>query len=143
VYFVERGERGDDLDRLKGWLKHRLGRAYLMRAGAWDAVLLIALYPLAFVFTAVYSDGLFLALSAGSFLAAPTPIAQRPPTPWERGVRSCGCCESECGVEDPSSPHHEQRMCVLFERTSMPSRPPCGNPASNRQRWIESVSAKS
>ena len=49
---------------------HRLGRAYLMRAGAWDAVLLIALYPLAFVFTAVYSDGLFLALSAGSFLAA-------------------------------------------------------------------------
>jgi len=28
VYFVERGERGDDLDRLKGWLKHRLGRAY-------------------------------------------------------------------------------------------------------------------
>jgi hypothetical protein len=42
----------------------------LTRAGAWDAVLLTALYPLAFVFTAVYSDALFLALSAGAFLAA-------------------------------------------------------------------------
>ncbi len=49
---------------------HRLARRYLTRAGAWDTVLLLALYPTAFVFTAVYSDGLFLALSAGSFLAA-------------------------------------------------------------------------
>jgi hypothetical protein len=49
---------------------HRLGRSYLTREGARDAVLLTALYPLAFVFTAVYSDGLFLALSAGAFLAA-------------------------------------------------------------------------
>jgi hypothetical protein len=49
---------------------HRLGRMCLTRAGAWDAVLLTALYPLAFVFTAVYSDALFLALSAGAFLAA-------------------------------------------------------------------------
>jgi len=39
------------------------------RLGA-DAVLYLALYPLAFVFTAVYSEGLFLALSAGAFLAA-------------------------------------------------------------------------
>jgi hypothetical protein len=37
---------------------------------AHDAVLVLALFPTAFVFTAVYSDGLFLALSAASFLAA-------------------------------------------------------------------------
>jgi Mannosyltransferase (PIG-V) len=49
---------------------HRIARVHLTREGAWDTVLLMALYPLAFVFTAVYSDGLFLALSAGSFLAA-------------------------------------------------------------------------
>jgi Mannosyltransferase (PIG-V) len=35
-----------------------------------DAVLYVALYPLAFVFTAAYSDGLFLAFAAGAFLAA-------------------------------------------------------------------------
>jgi SAM-dependent methyltransferase len=28
IYFIELAERSDDLDRLKGWLKHRLGRAY-------------------------------------------------------------------------------------------------------------------
>ena len=35
-----------------------------------DTVLFVALYPIAFVFTAAYSDGLFLALAVGSFLAA-------------------------------------------------------------------------
>jgi mannosyltransferase PIG-V len=49
---------------------HRIARMFLSSEGAWDTVLLIALYPLAFVFTAAYSDGLFLALTAGSFLAA-------------------------------------------------------------------------
>ena len=39
-------------------------------AAARDTVLYVSLYPLAFVFTAVYSEGLFLALSAGAFLAA-------------------------------------------------------------------------
>jgi hypothetical protein len=49
---------------------HRIARSRLSADAAWDTVLLMALYPLAFVFTAVYSDGLFLALSAGSFFAA-------------------------------------------------------------------------
>ncbi len=39
-------------------------------AVASDSVLLLALYPFAFVFTAVYSDALFLALASWSFLAA-------------------------------------------------------------------------
>jgi hypothetical protein len=34
-----------------------------------DAVLLLALFPTAYVFTAIYSEGLFLALATGSFLA--------------------------------------------------------------------------
>jgi hypothetical protein len=37
---------------------------------ARDSVLLLALYPAAFVFTSIYSDGLFLVLAAGSILAA-------------------------------------------------------------------------
>jgi hypothetical protein len=37
---------------------------------ARDSVLLLALYPAAFVFTSIYSDGLFLALAAGAILAA-------------------------------------------------------------------------
>ncbi len=37
---------------------------------ARDSVLYVALYPLAFVFTSVYSEGLFLALAAGAILAA-------------------------------------------------------------------------
>ncbi len=49
---------------------HRLARPLLGEAGATTTVLLVALYPVAFVFTAAYSDGLFLALAAGSFLAA-------------------------------------------------------------------------
>jgi mannosyltransferase PIG-V len=47
-----------------------IARPLLGPRGARDAVLLVALYPLAFVFTAVQSDALFLALSAGAFLAA-------------------------------------------------------------------------
>ena len=49
---------------------HRLARPLLGAAVATDSVLLLALHPVAFVFTAAYSDGLFLALAAGSFLAA-------------------------------------------------------------------------
>lgn len=48
----------------------RLARVPLGDRVARDAVIYLALYPLAFVFTAVYSDGLFLALAAGSMLAA-------------------------------------------------------------------------
>jgi hypothetical protein len=39
-------------------------------AVASDSVLLLALFPFAFVFTAVYSDALFLALASWSFVAA-------------------------------------------------------------------------
>jgi hypothetical protein len=48
----------------------RIARARAGEAVAGDAVLLLALYPSALVFTGAYSDGLFLALAAGSFLAA-------------------------------------------------------------------------
>ena len=47
-----------------------IARERLGDAVAHDSVLVLALFPTAFVFTAVYSDGLFLALSAASFLAA-------------------------------------------------------------------------
>src|SRR5207247_9179778 len=47
---------------------------------ARDSVLVLALFPTAFVFTSLYSDGLFLALSAASFLAA-----QRR-RPWLAGI---------------------------------------------------------
>jgi hypothetical protein len=47
-----------------------LARPLLGERGARESVLLLALAPTAFVFTALYSDGLFLALSAGAFLAA-------------------------------------------------------------------------
>ena len=49
---------------------HRLARPLLGARGADDSVLLYALYPVAFVFTAAYSDGLFLLLSAASVFAA-------------------------------------------------------------------------
>jgi hypothetical protein len=42
------------------WLLERIARRHLSADGARAAVLLVALYPFAFVFTAVYSDGLFL-----------------------------------------------------------------------------------
>lgn len=49
---------------------YRIATPAIGRAGAIDAVLFLALYPCAFVFSAPYSDGLFLALVTGSFLAA-------------------------------------------------------------------------
>jgi hypothetical protein len=48
----------------------RIARDVLPARVAHDAVLYLALYPLAFVFTAVYSDALYLALAAAAFLAA-------------------------------------------------------------------------
>jgi hypothetical protein len=48
----------------------RIARAVVGDAAAGDTVLLLALYPSALVFTGAYSDGLFLALAAGSVLAA-------------------------------------------------------------------------
>jgi hypothetical protein len=52
------------------WALAEIARPILGRRGANDVVLYLALYPVGFVFTALYSDGLFLALAAGSFLAA-------------------------------------------------------------------------
>jgi hypothetical protein len=48
----------------------RIARPLLGPAGASDALLLVALFPLALVFTAPQSDALFLALVAWSFLSA-------------------------------------------------------------------------
>ena len=56
-------------DRRRGAGAARAARCSATR-GARDSVLLLALYPVAFVFTSVYPEGLFLALAAGSFLAA-------------------------------------------------------------------------
>jgi hypothetical protein len=52
------------------WVLAEIARPLLGRRGAHDAVLYLALYPVGFVFTSLYSDGLFLAFAAGSFLAA-------------------------------------------------------------------------
>jgi Gpi18-like mannosyltransferase len=59
---------------------HRMARPLIGERGARDVVLYLALFPLSFVFTAVYSEGLFLALSAGAFLAA---MRNRP---WLAGI---------------------------------------------------------
>ena len=48
----------------------QIARAVLGVRGAHDAVLYFALYPVGFVLTSLYSEGLFLALASGSFLAA-------------------------------------------------------------------------
>jgi Gpi18-like mannosyltransferase len=64
------------------WCVAEIARERLGDAIAYDSVLVLALFPTAFLFTAVYSDGLFLALSAASFLAA-----QRR-RPWLAGL--CG-----------------------------------------------------
>src|SRR4029434_966195 len=56
--------------RLGAWCVAEIARPTLGDDVARDSVLVLALFPTAFVFTAVYSDGLFLALSAASFLAA-------------------------------------------------------------------------
>ena len=52
------------------WCIAEIARPVLGDEGARDSVLVLALFPTAFVFTALYSDGLFLAFSAASFLAA-------------------------------------------------------------------------
>jgi Mannosyltransferase (PIG-V) len=66
---------------------HRLARRAIGDAAAETTVLLVALYPIAFVFTAAYSDGLFLALAAGSFLAA---VERRPLLAGVLGGLACG-----------------------------------------------------
>jgi len=48
----------------------RIAEPVVGSEGARDSVLVLALFPTAFVFTSLYSDGLFLCLSAASFLAA-------------------------------------------------------------------------
>jgi hypothetical protein len=65
---------------LGAWCVSEIARPVLGADGARDSVLVLALFPTAFVFTALYSDGLFLALAAASFLAA-----QRR-RPWLAGV---------------------------------------------------------
>jgi hypothetical protein len=58
----------------------KIARPLIGERGARDTILYVALFPLAFIFTAVYSDGLFLALSAAAFLAA---LRDRP---WLAGM---------------------------------------------------------
>jgi len=65
---------------LSGVALVRIARAFTSPAVAADSVLFLALYPIAFVFTAVYSDALFLALAAWSFLFA---LHRRP---WAAGI---------------------------------------------------------
>lgn len=48
----------------------RIAGQVLSRGAQRDTILLLALFPLGYVFTALYSDALFLALATGSFLAA-------------------------------------------------------------------------
>ena len=55
---------------LGAWCVSEIAREKLGDGAARDTVLILALFPTAFFFTAVYSEGLFLLLSAGSFLAA-------------------------------------------------------------------------
>ena len=52
------------------WVLAQIARPLLGERGAHDVVLYFALYPVGFVFTSLYSEGLFIALAAGSFLAA-------------------------------------------------------------------------
>ena len=52
------------------WVLAKIARPLLGERGARDTVLYLALYPVAFVAVSLYSEGLFLALAAGSFLAA-------------------------------------------------------------------------
>jgi hypothetical protein len=58
----------------------RIAQELLPERAARDSVLFLALWPVAFVFTAVYSDALFLAFAAWAFLAA---MRKRP---WLAGV---------------------------------------------------------
>lgn len=52
------------------WTLAQIARIAIGERGARDAVLYLALYPVGFVLTSLYSEGLFLALAAGAFLAA-------------------------------------------------------------------------
>lgn len=52
------------------WCVFEIARPRFGDDVARDGVLVLALFPTAFVFTALYSDGLFLACSAAAFLAA-------------------------------------------------------------------------
>jgi Mannosyltransferase (PIG-V) len=65
---------------LGAWCVSRIAEDVLGEDGARDTILILALFPTAFVFTAVYSDGLFLLLSAASFLSA------RRGNPWLAGI---------------------------------------------------------
>jgi Mannosyltransferase (PIG-V) len=65
---------------LGAWCVHEIAREKLGADGAHDTILVLALFPTAFVFTAVYSDGLFLLFSAASFLAA------QGRRPWLAGI---------------------------------------------------------
>ncbi len=62
------------------WALAEIARPVIGEAAAKDSVLLLALYPTAFVFTSAYSEGLFLAFATTSFLAA-----QRG-RPWSAGL---------------------------------------------------------
>jgi dolichyl-phosphate-mannose-protein mannosyltransferase len=55
---------------LGAWCVYEIARPGFGDEVAYDSVLVLALFPTAFVFTALYSDGLFLACSAAAFLAA-------------------------------------------------------------------------
>lgn len=52
------------------WALAEIARPVVGEAIGRDSVLLLALYPTAFVFTSAYSEGLFLAFATTSFLAA-------------------------------------------------------------------------
>jgi hypothetical protein len=65
---------------IAAWALVEISRPLIGESAARDTVLLLALYPTAFVFTSVYSEGLFLALATTSVLAA-----QRK-RPWVSGV---------------------------------------------------------
>jgi hypothetical protein len=69
------------------WALAEIARPLLGERGARDAVLYLALFPPAFVLTALYSDGLFLALAAGAFLAA---LRGRSVTAGVLGGLACG-----------------------------------------------------
>ena len=53
-----------------GWLLHRLARLDLDRGAASTTVALLAVFPTSFIFSAVYTESLFLALTVGALYAA-------------------------------------------------------------------------
>lgn len=71
---------------------HRLAALELGRPAAGATVLAVAFFPTSFFLTAVYSESLFLALSAGAFLAARTgrPAAAAGLGALAAGTRSIG-----------------------------------------------------